>query len=144
MLVKLVVCDNREFDDQFGVCCGAHVFDVLEESFVGDDKLPKPVPAQDYDSVESVVAEQQAFARWEERHFPRVNDKVDGVEREMSRPYLAVLVIGTTGWSGWSEAKGQYWACTFNDLNEEGQALYNQVQKLYPGCDLHLLTFLDT
>lgn len=22
MVVKLVVCDTREFDDQFGVCCG--------------------------------------------------------------------------------------------------------------------------
>jgi len=42
MVVKLVVCDNREFDDQFGMCCGASVTDIMSESFVGDDRRPKP------------------------------------------------------------------------------------------------------
>jgi len=47
MVVKLVVCDNREFDEQFGMCCGASVTDIMGESFVGDDRRPKPVPTRE-------------------------------------------------------------------------------------------------
>jgi len=57
---------------------------------------------------------------------------------------LAALVLGTTGWSGWHEADGRYWECRFDDLSAEGKALYRQIEALYPGCELHLLTFLDT
>lgn len=145
MLVKLVVCDNREFDEQFGVCCGVSVTDILCESFVGDDRRPKPVQLDSYDSVEAVQAEQDAFRVWEAYHFPKVgDDTATGVEQYLSRDYLAVLVLGTTGWSGWHEAAGRYWQCQFDDLTDEGKVLYRQVEKLYPGCELHLLTFLDT
>lgn len=145
MVVKLVVCDNRDFDDQFAVCCGAHVTDMLAESFVGDDRRPQPAQRTHYDTVEDVMAEQHAFANWEAYHFPRLHDDAaEGAERYQSRDYLAALVLGTTGWSGWDDAKSEAWVCRFDDLTEKGKALYRQLEALYPGCELHLLTFLDT
>jgi hypothetical protein len=57
---------------------------------------------------------------------------------------LAVIILGSTDWSGWNESKGRYWTCKFDDLTEEGKALYKQIEALYPRCELHLLTFLDT
>lgn len=145
MVVKLVVCDIRAFDDQFALCSGASVTDVLSESFVGDDRRPCQQPPQNYDSIEAVHAEQHAVAQWESYHFPNLaDDAVQGVERYVSRGYLAVLVLGTTGWSGWSEAEGRCWQCRFTDLTDEGKALYRQIEALYAGCELHLLTFLDT
>lgn len=145
MVVKLVVCDNREFDAQFGVCCGASVTDILSEVFVGDDCRPKPLPLESYDSVEAVQAEQNAIRAWESYHFPRIgDDAAEGVSQYLSRDYLAALVIGTTGWSGWHEAEGRGWQCQFDDLTIEGKQLYRQLEALYPGCVLHLLTFLDT
>lgn len=124
---------------------GGSVVDLLSESFIGDDRRPKPEPSARFDSIEAVEAEQKAFRDWEEYHFPRVGDSsVDGVERFLSRPYLATMVMGTTGWSGWHEEDGRYWQCAFDDLSDDGKSLYRQIEKLYPGCDLHLLTFLDT
>jgi hypothetical protein len=138
MVVKLVVCDNRELDDQFSVCCGGHVTDLLNESLVGDDRRPQP-------SAEAVLEEQKAIDDWNEYHFPSMHD-ADGrdIGRYLSRGYLAVIVMGTTGWSGWNESEGRYWQCEFDDLSDDGKALYRQIEKLYPGCELHLLTFLDT
>lgn len=145
MLVKLVVCDNRE-NDQFGMCCGAYVVDHLCESFIADDRLPCPPSPANFDSMEAIEAEQRANQEWEAYHFPNLHcDKdLDGLDRYASRPYLAVLVLGTTGWSGWNKAEGRYWECRYDDLTEEGKVLYRQIAALYQGCDLHLLTFLDT
>ena len=147
MFVKLVVADNQEGLSPFGVCCGVHVYDVLTESFVGDDKRAKPGVIPNYETVADFDREQAAALTWTRHHFPHYGtqgaDVLDGVEQGMSRDYLCVMVLGSTGWSGWSETRG-YWTCTFEDLTEEGKALYQQVEKLYPGCDLHLLTFLDT
>lgn len=145
MVVKLVVCDNREFDNQFAVCCGGSVSDLLSECFVGDDRRPKPTPLASYDTVEAVRAEQAAMAEWEEYHYPRLNDEqAEGAERYLSRDYLAAVVLGTTGWSGWNPLTEQGWHCQFADLTAEGQALYWQLEALYPGCEIHLLTYLDT
>lgn len=145
MVVKLVVCDNQEFDSQFGVCSGAQVVDILAESFVGDDQLPKPLTPDGYTSAAEVIAEQKAVAAWERYHFPCLySDTADATERYLSRDYLAALVLGSTGWSGWNEVEQRTWECRFDDLTPEGKALYRQLEALYPGCTLHLLTFLDT
>lgn len=144
LVVKLVVCDDRDFDDQFSVCCGAGARDILNEVLLSDDLRPKP----DYTAPESIEewnAQQQAVNAWSSYHFPSTeNESVDGVERYLSREYLAVITLGTTGWSGWRELDSRYWSCTFEDLNEDGKSLYMQIKALYPGCSLHLLTFLDT
>ncbi len=145
MFVKLVVCDNREFDDQFGVCSGVSVFNVLSESFIADDRRPRPAPLENYDTPEAVQAEQKAMADWDAYHFPSLEGPQEsGVGRFLSRPYLASIVLGSTGWSGWSDTEGRSWMCRFDDLTDEGKALYRQIEALYPGCELHLLTFLDT
>lgn len=144
MIVKLVVIDNREFDEQFGVCAGATVFDLLSESLIADDRRPRPEPPSSYETIQDVRAEQKAIAEWVGYHFPNIaNASASGVEQFISQGYLAAMVIGTTGWSGLHSDKG-YWQCTFDDLTEEGKALYKQIEKLYSGCDVHLLTFLDT
>lgn len=144
MVVKLVVCDNRDFDDQFGVCSGAQVFDLRLEPLVGDDRRPHPVPSPHFDTVEAVQAEQRTHEAWEAYHFPHTHDEaLDDAERIRSREYLASVVLGSTGWSG-RNAYLMPWVCHFEDLTEEGQALYRQFERLYPGCALHLLTFLDT
>lgn len=144
MIVKLVVVDNREFDEQFGVCSGAAVFDLLSESLIADDRRPRPEPLSGYETIQDVQAEQKAIAEWEGYHFPNIaNASVGGVEQFISQGYLAAMVIGTTGWSGFHSDKG-YWQCTFDDLTEEGKVLYKQIAQLYSGCDVHLLTFLDT
>lgn len=116
---------------------------MLSESFIGDDRRLKPRPANNYQSIDDVLAEQATFGAWQAYHFPRLLEK-DDCHQYTSRDYLAVLVLGSTGWSGWNEGSGEYWMCTFGDLTAEGQALYRQLEVLYKGCDLHLLTFLDT
>jgi hypothetical protein len=138
MVVKLVVCDNREFDDQFSVCCGGQITDLLSEPLVGDDRRPQP-------SVEDMLEERKLIEDWNKYHFPYMyDDDADGIGRYLSREYLAAIVMGTTGWSGWNESEGRYWQCGFDDLSYSGKVLYRKIEKLYPGCELHLLTFLDT
>lgn len=132
MFVKLVVCDNQE-EHGFAVCSGVSVNDLLLEVFAGDDRHN---PEKDPNSTMG----------GETYHYPRADDPDtrEMLQRQLSRPYLAAIVLGSTGWSGWNEDLGEYWHCTFDDLNPVGQALYRQIESLYPGCDLHLLTFLDT
>lgn len=142
MLVKLVVVDDREFDKQFGICSGVHVTDTLSESLIADDIRPRPVYNGEYNSVEDVEQEQRDLNKWEEYHFPSINDTK--YPDYTSRPYLAAVVLGSTGWSGWHEERGELWHCTYDDLNLQGKALYNSLQNLYWGCKIHLLTFLDT
>lgn len=147
MLVKLVVCDNRDDDwsNRFGVCCGADVYDLLTEVLTGDDRRPNPVAPETFDSVEAVDAEQKAQHEWSAYHYPHANDDSAPADiRYVSRCYLASVLLGSSGWSGWNDAKGEYWKCTFEALNPQGQALYRLMESLYPGCDVHLLTFLDT
>lgn len=146
MVVKLVVTDDRDFDVQWGKCCGAATYDVLTEVLLGDDKRPPPGKKGSYETTADLLNEQTAFGEWESYHFPHLHavDKDLGSDRYLSREYLATLVLGSTGWSGWSEETKDYWTCTFEDLTEEGKAAYRQLESLYPGCELHLLTYLDT
>lgn len=148
LFVKLVVCDDREYNDRFGICSGVFVHDRLSELLIADDK--RPLPKSDFKKSDFLNQEEYAAAcenyyadlsRWEEYHYPALNDKE---ERDYtSRSYLAVIIMGSTGWSGYKADVG-LWNCTYNDLTEDGKNLYSSIQKLYPNCTLHLLTFLDT
>jgi hypothetical protein len=145
MFVKLVVCDDREFDEQFGICCGVHVHDLLSEQLINDDQRPYPTyPTTDPNVPDFLTKMEEAIdndKRWEEYHYPHANHfkKPD----YHSRAYLCSMVLGSTGWSGHNDNIG-LWHCTYADLTEDGKSLYNTIQQLYPGCKLHLLTFLDT
>lgn len=153
MFVKLVVVDERDYDDsEWTICCGAAVFDRLSEQLVGDSEAALPalvLDGRDDTSPESTLAlfdaHTAAANAWDARHFPDLHDAtVDDSSRYTSRPYVASLLLGITGWSGYSAAQEAYWRCTLDDLTPEGKALHAQMQTLYPGCRIHLLTFLDT
>jgi hypothetical protein len=145
MFVKLVVCDDREFDEQFGICCGVHVHDLLSEQLINDDQRPwRECPVIDLDEPDAIQKMNEAVQNhklWEEYHYPHVNDP-DNPEYH-SRPYLCSIALGSSGWSGYNNHV-KMWHCTYADLTEDGKSLYNTIQQLYPGCKLHLLTFLDT
>lgn len=152
--VRLVVLDTKgddEYMHRYVPCCGGYVSFGMDETFLGDDTFDEkvkalgPEPAWD----NRPEASNQKWRRFnnrveklsretEERYFPRINDENrDLPDLYESRPFLAVFLLGATGWSG-------SWRCQFKDLTREGKALYRMVGKLYPGCELRLLTFLDT
>jgi hypothetical protein len=145
MFVKLVVCDDRDFDEKLGVCAGVHVHDVLSEVLVNDDQRPYPthfdVQEDDPRAIEKITEVYEKQREWDEYHYPHMHDAED--RHYCSRSYLCSMVLGSTGWSGYDDNLG-LWRCTYDDLTEEGKSLYNTIQWLYPGCKLHLLTFLDT
>lgn len=146
MFVKLVVIEPDDYDKELGRCCGVAVYDLLCESFIGDDTHPGPKEL-DYSkglSLEEFKADEKAWDDYVEFHFPHYNeDNLPGNDHLLSRHYRASIVMGSTGW-GCSYEPGKYWRATYDDLTDDGKALYQMVQKLNPGCTLHLVTFLDT
>ena len=149
MFVKLVVVDDRDYDGTpWTICCGAHVTDTYSEPLVGDDRADRPTAAPypadaTPEQLRTIMdADDRADAKWVARHFPAYGE-AGAAERHASRPYLASMVLGITGWSG-ASAEYKSWRCTYEDLTEDGKAIYRQLQALYEGCTLHLLTFLDT
>lgn len=146
MFVKLVVCDNREHDNKWEMCCGVTVNDLLAESFVGDNQRVNP----EFDTCltpADIIQAQVTSRDWIRVHYPNFDNHdpaLETIEQYISRDYLAVIVLGSTGWSGHHCETNACWHCTYEDLTEQGKALYKQIQMLYPECVLHLLTFLDT
>lgn len=150
VVVRLVVLDTKfdaDYMERFVPCCGGYVSIQLDEVFMGDDLAAAKEAAL---GPEPSALTGRNFTRYqkrfdalrkqnEERYFPRLCDvgRENFRDRYLSRPFLAVIMLGATGWSG-------HWRATFNDLTAEGKTLYRSVQKLYPGCELRLLTFLDT
>jgi hypothetical protein len=153
MVVKLVVTGKKRNKSSFmyGVCCGASITEVMAEALVGDDKRPMPNlnKAENFMSPELAQKTLNKIRAWDEYYFPRLNavwergNDVIGVERYHSVGFAAVIVMGSTGWSGYSDKKGS-WVCKYSDLTAEGKKLYNMIQKMYPAQELHLLTYLDT
>lgn len=111
MVVKLVVCDNRDMDDEFAMCSGAYVVDQMNESFISDDKRPRPEHGV-YESLEDIEKAARIDNEWQAYHFPNAHEDGQGAlqNKYASRPYLAALVLASTGWSGYSESEG-YWEC---------------------------------
>lgn len=144
MVVKLVVVE-RDDCERFSMCFGGSVADVRGEVFLSDDRRPKPIfPIGETYTMEDIETEQKGLDEWESFHYPFLHDESrHGVDRYLSRDYLASLVLGTTGWSGVNKDH-EYWTCRKQDLNSQGLALYEHLQVLYPNADVHLLTFLDT
>lgn len=147
MVVKLVVIGNKRSKSswEYGVCCGASVTEVMAEQIVGDDKRPMPRDIKAFTGVKSLQKHMERIREWDEFYFPNLNDPriPTGVERYFSVGFAAVIVMGSTGWSGYSPEKGS-WVCKYSDLTDDGKELYNMVKKMYPKHELHLLTYLDT
>jgi hypothetical protein len=68
-----------------------------------------------------------------EYHFPGLWGKED-----VGRSYETALLLGTTGW-----AKGE-WRCTYEELTEEGQQVFDILEERFEGATLRLLTCIDT
>lgn len=125
--VQVVVFDPRWWegsDTAWMNCCGGYVNLLHYGVFVGAD---------------------------EDFHFPNIHNPWRGSgdedddhwrHRLTSLPYLAVINLGSTGWTGVNE-EGMF-TCSFSDLTEAGTELCESLKKLYPGCELYLLTWLDT
>jgi hypothetical protein len=135
--VRLVVLDPTLTSlDKFIPCCGGYNGFFYDETFLGDDVLDRTYPSDDEpDKVyfEKLNERSKRHAKCEKRYFPREGDM-----KYYSEEFLAVLTIGATGWSS------SDWVCKFEDLTLEGKELYSSLEKLYPGCEIRLLTFLDT
>jgi len=147
MFVKLVVLESApDSTEPLGMCCGVIVSDMRQEILVGDDLRPYvdrhiPDDAKGEEILKYMDEGQKAQLEWMRFHFPREGG--EGLEAYISRGYRASIVMGSTGWSGYSNTAGN-WRATFDDLTDDGKALYRLMQQLNPGCPVHLLTFLDT
>lgn len=154
--VRLVVLDtpgDRAYMRRYIPCCGGYHHISYDESFLGDDLVEAKVrklgaappwapkdPDRGWAKYRRYTKKvDKIFKETQQRYFPGIDDpsKENEANRYTSRAFLATLTLGATGWSG-------QWRCTFNHLTAEGKKLYRSVQKLYPGCELRLLTFLDT
>lgn len=128
MFVKLWLIERLDSDT--AVCCGAYVTDCVTESFRGTDKSrPPPEPPDSLSILRDWEEYKEQYHSWEAQFI----NSEEGRTLIMS----ATILLGSTGWSG-------DWFCTYDDLTDSGKALYDLMQKLYPECDLHLATFLDT
>jgi hypothetical protein len=151
MVVKLVVIGNKRNKSswEYGVCCGASVTEVMAEQIVGDDKRPMPKDINDFTSLEAMNKSMAKVREWDGFYFPNLNkvwvrgDDDIGMERYHSVGFAAVIVMGSTGWSGYSPEKGS-WVCKYSDLTDDGKEIYKMIKKMYPKQELHLLTYLDT
>jgi len=109
MVVKLVVVDKNQGKNRLAKCSWAYVRDMLSDSFIGDDKRPKPEKGTPQ-TAEELEEETRAETEWISYHFPMLNAENDGhgidfTQRFMSRPYLAAMVLGSTNWSGWNSER---------------------------------------
>ena len=146
MFVRLVVVDDEKYEDKWEPCSGGSVYVIYDEQYQRDDnREPPSEPAGgtfDYDEEARRVAEYESY------HFPRLHERRVGDEDPhrpfRSRPYLAAILLGATGWSGWSDEAQSYWYCTYDSLTDEGRQLYQMMERLYPGRKIHLQTWLDT
>ena len=122
------------------VCCGGVIDFHYDECFIATDE-DDCIPWWKQ-TVEQTVAGATARDGFEVRHFPDINGPTPTTEhgwanKYRSTSYLAVILMGSTGWNG-------RFHCTYADLTDEGKALYDSVQKLYPNSQLVLQTWLDT
>ncbi len=128
MFVRLVVLAEEDGSDV--VCSGGDHNFLYDESFLGDDS-GRP----DREAIDEC--------------FPCINDAgipYDEIYRKYaSIPCLVTMVIGSTGWSGWTEEDGgHYFRATRDYLTPLGWNLYEAVQDAYPGKKIRLQTWLDT
>lgn len=145
MFVRLLVEEGNEPNDWME-CCGGDNFFYYDECLVNTDVDQHPKD-QNLKSFELWDAYYKRINKWEEKFFPRIHEKDKpgnySMDKYLSKPYLAVLTIGSTNWSGYSRKKGG-WFCTYNDLTRDGKRLYDDMKKLYKGCKIILQTWLDT
>ena len=113
MFVRLVVVPPLDLD--YPVCCGGLLHILADENLLD----PK-----------------------EKEHYPRLDDD-NALDQFKSIGYIAVMYMGSTGWSG-ADLNGDYWQCQSKDLTLDGRNLMDLMTVLHPKCQVELLTWLDT
>jgi hypothetical protein len=150
MYVKLVVLFPKKSkvsccygSDDFSLYCNELIND--DENYLSRENVTK-VMSRNNICYEDWEREEEKIKRREEKYFPRMHDEQDEsiYGKWLSVPLLANILIGSTNWSGFDDELGEYWYCKVSDLTEEGMQLYKSLEKLYPNCEIRLLTFLDT
>jgi hypothetical protein len=144
MFVRLIVLEGNDY---WRVCPGGLSYIFYDESLI----VPKHElqPMHDDATEEDWLRRMASHNAYEKKFFPNLDMDRDNVGSEdtylqyLSEPVLASVLLGSTGWSGFHEEKG-YWTCTYDDLTDEGKALYDSLQTLYKGHELVLHTWLDT
>ena len=142
MFVRLVVEEDAQ--EPTLICSGGENHIMMDEYLVGTDDLQHKYPTWQDSRRET---ERQRL-----RHFPRLEDEHvtwESRERALNRyrsiSYMAVLTLGSTGWSGYDDREpGGYWTCRYGDLTPEGRAMYDGLKATYPGARMTLQTWLDT
>ena len=127
MFVRVMVLDeqNESRDDGWMECSGGVVTVTYDENGVMDAELERRLwPRLHIETQES--------------DGPWARDKYESVT------CLATLVLGSTGWAGYSEETRDYWKCGEDDLTDEGKELIAGLRRLYPGRPVVLTTWLDT
>ncbi len=121
MFVRAMVLDDRNHAN--GVCwmecCGGPVTVTMDETPQMDGGLEKRLWPRMYDANGKLREERTA-------------------EDYESVPCLATVVLGSTGWAGWSEKLGRYWQCTEADLTDDGRELLAALRRLYAGHEVVL------
>lgn len=130
MFVRLIVLPppRKKNSPSYLPCCGGYSSFQLDEIFVGDDTLPS----------RGKGGKPLSWSLEHARRLTALERKYFSPSQEVSVACLAVITLGATGWSN-----GR-WSATFGDLTTEGTELVLMMQRLYPECELRLLTFLDT
>jgi hypothetical protein len=139
MLVRLVVMEPGE--SRWARCAGGDNYFDMDIEFHRDDR--RMYPELRYESEAALRASVEARNGYDTFHFPRITHQYHE-EQFRSAPYLAVLTIGSTRWCGYDVTTNEPWHCTYNDLTAQGKAIYDALAGLYQGCELYLLTFVDT
>jgi hypothetical protein len=119
------------------VCCGGLISYHYDEVLFATDESDC-IPWWEK-TTEQIVASSKRDDI-ELRHFPYLGDESkswENSEKFLSTQYLAVILMGSTGWNG-------RFRCTYDDLTDDGKALYDSVKKLHPTSTLVLQTWLDT
>ena len=155
MFVQLIVLPSSHSDH---VCCGgASTSIVMTESFIGDDLSRSPAREYYYFPNSECEHQKRFYLEWHQSDVDKSKplpllpaacncytlDKFSE-KNLLSIPLLAAIDLGSTGWSGFSGRKKQYWRAKYGDLTLLGKELYQNLKRLYPRSQLRLLTWLDT
>lgn len=142
MIVFLAVIPTYlDFETDWARCCGSNqIFLNLSESFIGTDIEPNHDNFYDIDEITPGMKQEFPI---EDKYFPHANDEENPEYHSIH--LLTCIELGNTGWSGWNNKTEEYWRCTFDDLNDDGKALYRSMRALYGrNAENRLFTFLDT
>ena len=137
MFVRLVA---REQERSFILCSGGENIISYDEAFTGHDGPEYTCECEPCRGLRENGLPDDSI---QHQHFPWLGDDAD-LSRYQSVPYLAVLTIGSTLWSGWNTEQEDYWKCTYEDLSPDGKDLYSILRRMYPEAQLILQTWLDT